>query len=98
MVAIKEAPKTTKHRKTGIKSLTPIDTILFFIIYPIIHGCAAIIKTGGRRARLLIFKKIDKYKPGRVCWLGRSRRLHENTGVGTENAGDDLSPPEKRGY
>jgi hypothetical protein len=34
MVAIKEAPKITKPKKIGIKSLIPIDTILFSIIFP----------------------------------------------------------------
>jgi hypothetical protein len=34
MVAIREAPKMIKHRKIGINSLIPMDTILFFIFYP----------------------------------------------------------------
>jgi hypothetical protein len=32
MVIIKEAPKITKPKKIGTKSLIPIDTILFFMI------------------------------------------------------------------
>jgi hypothetical protein len=31
---MREAPKMIKHRKIGIKSLIPIDTTLFSIIYP----------------------------------------------------------------